>query len=150
LIACSSAGRTPWCSETLTVYRAVGFATTPQAFKASGAAIELGLFTDDRFADVSAVFFSSLATWSKVTSLAKDRQLEVLFRAVRSGPDLQIEIDGGPEYEESVADGSHLFINPFARIPIDPEPWFEAGCCTVAPRHATSCAIGGVDARSCA
>jgi hypothetical protein len=111
-------------------YRAVGFATAPQAFKTSGAAIELGLFTDDRFAGVSAVFFSSLATWSKVTALAPDRPLEVLFRAVRSGPDLNIEIEGGAEYEETVADGSHLFINPFARIPIDPDPWFDAGCCT--------------------
>jgi hypothetical protein len=42
-----------------------------QVFKANGAAVQIGLFNSDSYAHISAVMFSSVATFGKTRALGK-------------------------------------------------------------------------------
>jgi hypothetical protein len=113
------------------VSRVLGTTTTESVFKPGGARIPLGIFARNTMPEVSAVLFSSLATWSKLHALAKPDPNEVVFVAVRASADLVPHLHGGPgnAYEETLVDGAHIFLNPHARRPIDPGPWLDAGFC---------------------
>jgi len=86
--------------------------------------LELGLFTDARMADVSAVFFNIRATFSKVRALAKEGNYPIIFVGARM---VQLENLAGlkrfsetrPNYQETILDGLHILINPFAKHPLD-------------------------------
>lgn len=92
--------------------------------KSPGVNLDLGLFTDDRMADVSAVFFSNRATFSKVHALAREGDCPIIFHGTRM---IQLENFSGSEpfcddrshYQETILDGLHILINPFANYPID-------------------------------
>lgn len=92
--------------------------------KNPGVNLELGLFTDARMADVSAVFFNTRATFSKVRALAKEGDYPIIFVGARmvqlenfSG--LQPFSEARPNYKETILDGLHVLINPFAKHPLD-------------------------------
>lgn len=92
--------------------------------KNPGVNLELGLFTDNRMADVSAVFFNTRATFSKVRALVKEGNYPIIFVGARmvqsknlSG--LQSFIEARPEYQETILDGLHILINPFAKHPLN-------------------------------
>lgn len=105
-----------------------GYTVSDQVFKASGANVPLGLFNDARLSTVSAVLFSSLATYSKVQALSDTTGRLFLFNGARLANNelAPFSLRGG-EYAETLEDGAHLFINPFAATPIDPAPFFALG-----------------------
>lgn len=91
--------------------------------KPSGAEVPLGYFTDSRMAEVSAVIFSTTATWGKVRALSKDPNPYVLFKTLRYndyGPNPLKETTRREEYRETLLDGLHIFHNPYANHPL---PW---------------------------
>lgn len=95
-----------------------------QVQKSPGVNLELGLFTDNRMTEVSAVIFSTRATFCKVRALAKEGNHLVIFMGARM---IQLEnltgfqpfIINRPDYQETVLDGLHILINPFAKYPLD-------------------------------
>lgn len=98
----------------------VGEALSPMAWKPSGAEVPFGLFCDPAAApEISAVLFSSTATFGKLTALAKTGDAfvtAVRYNAHATAPTIyQGQLEG---YEESLLDGLHLFVNPHARFPL--------------------------------
>lgn len=107
----------------------VGIANRPSEWKSTETEIEFGYFRDDRASEISAVLVSSLATVGKCHSLADPRTDDRVFFSTRFSNDGSTfaQIDVGSEYSESLVDGLHLFMNPYARHPIDWRPFFDAG-----------------------
>jgi hypothetical protein len=103
----------------------VGEALTEHAWKESGAAVPFGLFSDNRAREVSAVIFSSVATFGKVHALASPR-CPAIFFAVRynqAGTQPHLVQASHVSYAETLLDGLHLFLNPHAETPLDPSPF---------------------------
>lgn len=99
-----------------------------KVFKKSQTPVELGLFTNEKYSEISAVLFSSLATWGKVRAMAEGDRRHLMFQSIRYQNDEILEtLETGEAYSESIVDGANLFINPFAENPIDEELFFEAG-----------------------
>lgn len=94
--------------------------------KANGAAVPLGLFRSDAFAHVSAILYSSLATFGKARALGNDDG-RFIFQAIRIRNNIEpLRIVAEKrEYRESLTDGLRLFVNPFAATPIDLEIFEE-------------------------
>lgn len=88
--------------------------------KANGTEVPLGIFNDPRYEDVSAVLYSSVATFGKARALS-DGVSNCIFDAVRIKDDHEIiHVRGsGDDYKESLCDGLRLFVNPNAKQPID-------------------------------
>lgn len=123
-------GPRPVVSKIGDVTHVMGHAVTDAVFKESGARVPLGLFTDTRCSAISGVIFSSLATWSKVRALSSAEGRHVIFQAIRfdrEGNCLANASGTAEEYSETLVDGAHLFLNPFAATPIEPDPFFEFG-----------------------
>lgn len=101
----------------------IGEAQKLQVQKSPGV-YKLGLFTNPNMAEVSAVIFNNRATISKVRALAREGNYPVLFSGSRF---VQSEHETGaqrfvtfrPDYRETVLDGLHILINPFAKNPLD-------------------------------
>jgi hypothetical protein len=97
--------------------------------KINDASVELGIFTDDRMKEVSAVIFSSTATITKLKATVSSNYENTLFSALRyqkaawDTPYL-IKAFGG-DYHESMCDGLNIFVNPFAINPFDPNIFFN-------------------------
>jgi hypothetical protein len=92
-------------------------------FKGNGSPIELGFFKREEFADISAVIFSSSATYGKASALSSDPNEATMFYALRSNsrfvrPTLIQKLK--PQYNEHLLDGLRIYHNPNARIPLDP------------------------------
>ena len=100
----------------------VGEARAPSVEKESGASVPLGLFTKPGFEDISAVIFSSTATYGKLHALRESNEVPVMFVAKRYQ-----EISSVPailtqwktEYRETLLDGLHVCLNPYARHELD-------------------------------
>lgn len=91
--------------------------------KASGAKVELGLFQSELMSEVSAVIFSTCATWGKIRALSKDPNPNIWFTAARlntSDPTPHLIKAKKAEYQESLLDGLQVYHNPFAVRPLDP------------------------------
>lgn len=93
--------------------------------KANGSDVPLGIFNDASLRDVSAVVFSTTATWGKLTAMTKDPTAsEVIVRSLWATPP-----NGAPlrrvctasEHQESVLDGLQIYHNPHARYPLTAE-----------------------------
>lgn len=83
--------------------------------------VPLALFCDDRFADVSAVIYSSLATWGKVRALADNPSASTVYTTFHpNGANIHAEIRRAlkRDYRENLFDGTYVFHNPFATRPI--------------------------------
>lgn len=112
------------------VLRVVGETKFPAVFKAkTGAQVKMGMFTTPAYSQVSAVLFSSLATWSKVRAMSGAAADSLKFVVVRWDgtlvPDCQTV--SGPDYSEDLVAGANLFLNPHAARPLDPTPWRDIG-----------------------
>jgi len=96
--------------------------------KANGAAVPIGLFNSDAYAHISAVMFSSVATFGKTRALGK-HEGEFIFRATRIRNDVEpIRILArNSEYKESLTDGLRLFTNPYAQVPLDVQRFNDPG-----------------------
>jgi len=105
----------------VTVYN--GISESAGDFKVNGSHVELGLFQNDKFADVSAVIFSNVATVGKARALANDDGAMRRFISERYNPNSdkpKIQVHDRSEYRETLLDGLTVFINPFARIKFNP------------------------------
>ncbi|EKB0634054.1 glycosaminoglycan attachment site, partial [Vibrio cholerae] len=91
--------------------------------KNENASIPLGLFTSDEYKDVSAVIYSSLATWGKIRALADNPNAMSVYHTCHLPKDNSIipEVRHTikAEYKEDIADGLHILHNPFAQYPLD-------------------------------
>ncbi len=96
--------------------------------KKNGADVPLGLFRSDKFSDISAVLYSSLATFGKARALSDDDG-KFLFKAIRIKDNLTpILIEKTKqEYIESLCDGLRLFVNPYAKHPINLDNFADPG-----------------------
>jgi hypothetical protein len=74
-----------------------------------------GLFLDDKLKEVSAVMYSSLATFGKARALSNSKG-DFVFQAIRIRNNIKsICIDAKKEdYRESLRDGLRIFHNPYA------------------------------------
>lgn len=100
----------------------VGHDRISSEVKDGGAVLDLGVFTRPGMEVISAILFSSLATFGKVRALAVQSPLPVLFEALRfdaKSTEPRHIVAWRSEYEETLLDGLHLCINPFAAHPID-------------------------------
>ncbi len=100
----------------------VGEAGIEKIVKDSGAEIPLGLFQAEMMPEVSAVIFSNTATMTKVHALANASNVERLFFARRYQESAATPYEiccRQVDYEESILDGLHLFLNPYAKNPLD-------------------------------
>jgi hypothetical protein len=91
------------------------------AFKASGAPVELGLFTSNKMPEISAVIFSNTATLSKVHALNGDMSQLIYFSALtfnQKGPEPILKHYEKTEYRESLLDGLYVFHNRHALYPL--------------------------------
>jgi hypothetical protein len=85
--------------------------------------IPMGLFCDDRYSDVSAVIYSSLATWGKVRALADNPSAKTIYTSYHpSDKGLLPEVRHTPksEYREHLLDGMYVLHNPYAKRPLPP------------------------------
>jgi len=88
------------------------------AIKNENAHIDLGFFCTPEYSDVSAVIYSSLATWGKVRALADNPSAHTIYSTFTP------PIDGSlyprvnqtikSDYVEHLADGLYILHNPFA------------------------------------
>jgi hypothetical protein len=88
--------------------------------KPNGAEIPVGLFTDVRMRHVSAVIYSSTATWSKVTVMAQSgiHGAVITQRYDAAGTQPRITHDSLQEYREGLLEGLNIYHNPFADYPL--------------------------------
>jgi hypothetical protein len=96
----------------------VGEARMTRILKDSGAEVPLAVFTDARMEDVSAVIFSNTATWGKLRALHTSPKPDIIFSSTRFAPGQtspKAEVVSGEYYHETLLDGLHLFINPYAK-----------------------------------
>lgn len=85
--------------------------------------IEVGLFCDARYADVSAVVYSSLATWGKLRALADNPDATSIYTTIHPNPGSLLPLVKTArkrDYSEHLLDGLYVLHNPFARHPVPP------------------------------
>jgi hypothetical protein len=90
--------------------------------KDNGSQIPIGIFAGAEFAWLSAVMFSSCATWGKVRALSADPNPNVFFEALRSnenGINPHLIEARKSAYTESLLDGLRVYHNPLATHPLD-------------------------------
>jgi len=102
----------------------VGESRKYQVQKRPNSEIDLGLFTNENMADVSAVIFNNRATICKVRALAGKGKYPVIFygsRAIETETETGVErfMAERPNYQETLLDGCHVLFNPFAKYPLD-------------------------------
>jgi hypothetical protein len=102
----------------------VGESRSYQVQKSPGVNVPLGLFTDDRMSEVSAIIFNNRATISKVRALAEKGDYPIIFMGSRvaktdSSVGIQPFCEPRPAYQETILDGLHVLVNPFAKYPLD-------------------------------
>ncbi len=90
-----------------------------RVLKPNGASVPVGLFRSDSYTDVSAVIYSSVATFGKARALGP-KEDNFTFHAIRIRNNFEpIRIVArASEYEESLTDGLRVFLNPFAKFPL--------------------------------
>lgn len=97
--------------------------TTSQQPRNANTNIEVGLFCDDRYAEVSAVVYSSLATWGKLRAVAENPNALSVYCTLHPNPGSLHPIMRSAmkqDYSEHLMDGLYVLHNPFARHPLPP------------------------------
>ena len=85
--------------------------------KHTGAAITFGFFRNSEMKEISAVIFSNTATFGKLRALAKPSDCLMIFAGRRYnayGANPTDILAKSGDYQESLLDGLHIFLNPFA------------------------------------
>ncbi len=91
------------------------------AIKNENASVDMGLFCTNEFSDVSAVIYSSLATWGKVRALADSPSAQTIYTTFTPKENsLHPEVHQALKnnYVEHLADGLYILHNPFAKHPL--------------------------------
>ena len=92
--------------------------------KDNGALIKLGFFEDDSFSEISAIIFSTTATWGKVEAMSKNTELDRHIFSTwfnEGGKEPELRKDTASQYNEKIRDGLMVFHNPYANIPLNPK-----------------------------
>lgn len=91
-----------------------------EVFKPNGSSVPVGIFNTPEFSYVSAVLYSSTATFGKTRALGPC-DLPIMFHAVRiTSENEPIRVmQPKSEYRESLTDGLRLFVNRHASVPVD-------------------------------
>jgi hypothetical protein len=90
--------------------------------KDNGRSVDLGVFKNEDFKWLSAVMFSSCATWGKVRALSADPNPNIMFEAVKYNPNgTQPHFVRAKKanYTERLLDGLRVYHNPLATHPLD-------------------------------
>jgi hypothetical protein len=90
--------------------------------KDNGSPVPLGIFASEDFAWLSAVIFSSCASWGKVRALSSGPNPNIVFRTVKrnlSGVTAHVGKARKSEYNESLLDGLRVYHNPEATHKLD-------------------------------
>ena len=85
--------------------------------KDNGSPVPVGIFASEDFGWLSAVIFSSCATWGKVRALSSDPNPNIVFQTVRrnlSDVKSHVRKVRKSEYNESLLDGLRVYNNPEA------------------------------------
>jgi hypothetical protein len=101
----------------------VGDSLVDKVRKETGTDINLGVFTRPGLEHVSAVIFSVTATVGKLRALAKGGHPLVFFTAYRYAADARhhrVIVGQRPMYHETLLDGLHVLLNPYAYHALDP------------------------------
>lgn len=91
------------------------------AAKSATVDVPMGMFCEPTYPEVSAVIYSSLATWGKIRALADAPSAKTIYQTFhRKENDLLPEVRSAlkKNYNEHLLDGLHILHNPFARFPI--------------------------------
>jgi len=94
------------------------------AIKPNGASVPMGLFCDGQNKEISAVVFSTVASWGKIRALADKPHGKFIFRTLhpaKSGLKPEVRVATKANYREHLLDGLHVFHNPFAEFPLTPD-----------------------------
>jgi hypothetical protein len=89
--------------------------------KPSGAEVPVGFFTDDAYADVSAVVYGPLATWGKLRALADAPQRVTIFQTLHPNPGHllpKVRSTRKAVYSDDLLDGLYVLHNPYAKRPL--------------------------------
>lgn len=97
---------------------------TPYVLKENGAKLELGIFTNDKFKEISAVIFSTMATISKAV-VQTDMKGDIRVSRYDSEIGLLADIIPNRDHYETHLDGLQIHHNPFAINPLDPEDFAQ-------------------------
>jgi hypothetical protein len=106
--------------------------------KHENASIDLGYFCSPEYSDVSAVIFSSLATWGKVRAIADNLTAHSIYTTYHPNPGSLLPIvkhTPKAEYSEHLLDGLCVLHNPFAVSPLNPETLAHERLAQVFVRH---------------
>lgn len=97
--------------------------------KDSGNTIDLGIFLNDTWSEVSAVIFSCVATWGKAVAMSTQPSLGFIETTWGEGPHgiptRRLMPIGVPS--ECISDGLLVFHNPYARNPLKLETFRKPG-----------------------
>jgi hypothetical protein len=91
--------------------------------KDNGAEIELGIFNDPCMSEVSAIVFSCVATWGKLSAMTINPIRDVEVSSTWATPphgEPEKRVCSPAEHNETVLDGLQIFHNPYAKYPLDP------------------------------
>lgn len=94
------------------------------AIKNGKTEINMGLFTTPEFSDVSAVIYSSLATWGKLRALSGNHSAPIVFQTFTPNPNSIypiVKTAQKKDYREHLLDGLYVLHNAFASHPLPPE-----------------------------
>lgn len=90
--------------------------------KDNGSEIPLGFFSDNQMEEISAILFSNVATFGKIRALTKNKDpREMIFffsRFNKNGFHPEERMLPKAEYEETLDSGLTLYLNPFAKNPL--------------------------------
>jgi hypothetical protein len=84
--------------------------------------VSVGIYDDEKFAWLSAIVFSSCASWGKVRALSADPNPNIFFEAVRlnaTGVIPHVVRATKTQYSESLLDGLRVYHNPSATHKLD-------------------------------
>ncbi|WP_421282537.1 hypothetical protein [Aeromonas veronii] len=92
--------------------------------KENGAEIPLGLFKNDSLSEVSAIIFSCLATWGKLSAMSNNPATNTIVSSLWATPPRgapEMRSCSPSEHGETILDGLQIYHNPFASNPLPPE-----------------------------
>lgn len=95
--------------------------------KSNGTEIPMGLFTSNAIKEVSAIIFSTNATWGKLSAMSKSNGCIGIMsygKDLNTSPSWTVHNDK-TKYKESIGNGTHIFLNPFAEKPFNFTPFIQ-------------------------
>lgn len=94
------------------------------ALKNGKTEVNMGLFCTPEFSDVSAVIYSSLATWGKLRALADNPSAPSVFQTFTPDSNSiypKVHMAQKKDYKEHLLDGLYVLHNSFAANPLPPQ-----------------------------